>query len=32
MAAALTTEYNVVVPELDFPLKTPNWVQTVCVL
>ena len=29
MAAALATEYNVVVPELDFPLKTPNWVQTV---
>ena len=29
MAAALATEYNVAVPELDFPLKTPNWVQTV---
>ena len=29
MAAALATEYNVAVPELDFSLKTPNWVQTV---
>ena len=29
MAAALATEYNVAIPELDFPLKTPNWVQTV---